>query len=219
MKSNTIICSECGCPYDVSRRACPECGNPNTFVAVATDIQGYSAECSCCGAPSNGLRICQWCGSAIQYVGTSQNSTTSNNKTILECEFRRVANDRNLYPYIICHVYVNGHELLQLTDDGSQKGLTLNLLGVFGLVQNNYNSYPGSHSFFMVQNGVYSRSFGIDYSSAAMVADEVLRQVYEVTSEQVSCNFEYGQNRSEGEGNVAAAALGGVILGAFLDNL
>lgn len=91
------------------------------------------------------------------------------------------------------------------------------LLGVMGMIFNNFQSYPERHSFYMSQNGMYARTFGVDYSIAARVADDILRKVYEVTSEQVTCSFEYGQNNSSGDGNVAAAALGGVLLGAFLD--
>ena len=107
---------------------------------------------------------------------------------------------------------------MQLQDDGSPGGLTLMLLGVFGMVYKNFQSYPEMHSFYMSQSGMYARTFGVDFSAAARVADDILRKVYEVTSEQVSCNFEYGQNSTNGDGNVAAAALGGVLLGAFLDN-
>lgn len=217
MSANKITCPECGCPYSPSSRSCPECGAPNRAVSLGTDIQGYSVECSCCGAPSNGLRVCQWCGNAIKYVGVTSAQGGSNNRTILECEFKRVANDRNLYPYIICHICVNGHELMQLQDDRSPGGLTLMLLGVIGMIFNNFQSYPERHSFYMSQTGMYARTFGVDYSIAARVADDILRKVYEVTSEQVTCNFEYGQNSSSGDGNVAAAALGGVLLGAFFD--
>lgn len=217
MNNNNRTCPECGCPYPVTRKACPECGSPNIVAPTSIDITGYATECSSCGAPSNGLRVCQWCGSAIHFVGTGNNNSGSNNKTILECEFKRLANDRNLYSYIICHVFVNGHELMQLLDDRSHNGLTLLLLGVFGIVFNNFNAYRGRHSFIMSQNGIYSRTFGLDFSSAATTADEILRQVYEVTSEQVSCSFEYGQNGTGGDGNVAAAAIGGAIIGAFLD--
>ena len=198
---------------------CPECGFPNNSLSHATDIRGYATECSCCGAPSNGLRICQWCGSAIHFLGASQNKSGSNNRTILECEFKRVANDRNLYPYIICHVTVNGHELMQLRDEDVQRGLTLALMGVRGLVYDNFVDYAGMHSFYRESQDVYSRVFGIDYISAAQVADEILTQVYEVTDEQVMCNYEYGQANTTGnDSNVAAAAVGGAILGAFLGN-
>jgi hypothetical protein len=35
---------------------------------VLHDYEGYALECPSCGAPSNGMRRCQWCGSAIPYV-------------------------------------------------------------------------------------------------------------------------------------------------------
>lgn len=218
MASNTIICPECGCPYDFTNRVCPECGAPNQTLSGSVDIRGYATECSCCGAPSNGYKMCQWCGSAIQYVGLSSNGGGSNNRTILECEFKRIVNDRNMYPYIICHINVNGHELMQAIDDLSPEGMKLALLGVQGTVFANFQSFNDMHSFYSIGNGIFNRAFGVDYSSAAKIADEILRQVYEVTTEQVSCNFEYGQSNSSSDGDVAAAAIGGVILGSFLDN-
>ena len=35
---------------------------------ILHDADGFALECPSCGAPSNGLRRCQWCGSAIPYV-------------------------------------------------------------------------------------------------------------------------------------------------------
>ena len=35
---------------------------------ILTDVDGYALECPSCGAPSNGMRRCQWCGSAIPYI-------------------------------------------------------------------------------------------------------------------------------------------------------
>ncbi len=217
--ADNITCPECGCPYDRSRMTCPECGAPNTQVSAAVDINGYATECSNCGAPANGYRVCQWCGSPIRYIGTgTATQAGGSNKVILECEFKRILNDRSQYAYIICHVNVNGHELMQVVDDCSPRGMVLQLLGVQGMVLNNLQRYPGMHSFYNSAYGVFERAFGVDFSSAAQVAAEILRQVYEVTSEQVSCAFEYGQ-QSSGSDNVAAAAIGGVLLGAFLDNL
>lgn len=31
------------------------------------DSNGFALECPSCGAPSNGLTRCQWCGSSIPY--------------------------------------------------------------------------------------------------------------------------------------------------------
>lgn len=219
MANNTIICPECGCPYDSTNSACPECGAPNNTISGFADIRGYATECSCCGAPSNGFKMCQWCGSAIQYIGQASNGKASNNRTILECEFKRIVNDRNLYSYIICHVNVNGHELMQVVDNNSPEGMKLSLFGVQGSVFANFQSFNEMHSFYSTGNGVFNRAFGIDYPSAAATADDILRQVYEVTSEQVSCNFEYGQvSNNSSDGNVAAAAIGGVLLGALFDD-
>lgn len=213
-----MTCPECGCPYEITLLTCPECGCPNNSISTPSDINGFSVVCSCCGAPANGYRVCQWCGSPIEYIGHKKNTSMSANRTILECEFKRMVNDRTMYPYIICHISVNGHELLQLSDDCSNTGLTLFLMGVFGAIQNNLNLYHNKHSFYLAQNGVYARSFGVDYNSAAQVADEILQQVYEVHSETVVCNFEYGQRSSSIDGNVAAAAIGGVLLGSLFDN-
>lgn len=219
MASNTITCAECGCPYESTKMVCPECGAPNCLIGASTDIRGYATECSCCGAPSNGYKLCQWCGSSIQYIGQMASGGGSNNKTILECEFKRIVSDRNLYPYIVCHINVNGHELMQAIDNCSPDGMTLCLLGVQGTVMSNFMNYTEMHSFCSSGNGIFNRTFGIDYLSAAKTADEILRQVYEVTSEQVSCNFEYGQSsNASSDSDVAAAAIGGLLLGSFLDD-
>ena len=219
--SNVKLCVECGCPYDILWPSCPECGAPNESYRVAADIRGYATECPNCGAPSNGLRVCQWCKSIIPYVGSSRNSSYSTNRTILECELKRLVSDRNMYSYIICHISVNGHELMQVRDMSAHEGMTLVLLGVQNSIYTNFISCPLMHSFYMSQQGLYTRVFGIDFMNAAQVSDEILQQVYEVTTEQVFCNFEYGDSRgsgSESGNNVAAAAIGGVILGSVLDN-
>lgn len=39
------------------------------------DENGFALECACCGAPSNGLRRCQWCGSAIPYLKPEEKKT------------------------------------------------------------------------------------------------------------------------------------------------
>lgn len=211
-----MVCPKCGYPYETNSPTCPECGCPNNATSTPTDINGFSIICSCCGAPVNGSRVCQWCGSPIEYIGYKRNASLSTNQTILECEFKRVVNDRTMYSYIICHISINGHELLQLKDDCSSTGLTLFLMGVFGDVFNNLNEYRNRHSFYLAQNGVYARSFGVDYNLAAQMAAEILQQVYEVHSETVVCTFEYGQ-RSSMDGNVTAAAIGGVLLGSLFD--
>lgn len=36
--------------------------------SIKYDSNGFALECPSCGAPSNGMRHCLWCGSAIPFV-------------------------------------------------------------------------------------------------------------------------------------------------------
>lgn len=61
-----MICKECGCPYDANLPSCPECGCPNDSVVSATNEKDNPTVCPYCGAPSEGFKICQWCGHPLE---------------------------------------------------------------------------------------------------------------------------------------------------------
>ncbi|MBO5217279.1 MAG: hypothetical protein J6B41_05990 [Alistipes sp.] len=56
-----IKCYECGCPYNETLRACPECGAPNKQQSVARGI----TNCPNCGAPVGNQITCDYCESLL----------------------------------------------------------------------------------------------------------------------------------------------------------
>ena len=82
-------------------------------------------------------------------------------------------------------------------------------------------SWAGNHSFRPVRSGIYARSFGTDFCEAARVADDILGTVYEVTTEQVSCNFEFGKRKrdKDDDNDDNFGSVGAEMLGAFVKGL
>ena len=66
----------------------------NSQNSVKYDSNGFALACPSCGAPSNGMKHCQWCGSAIPYIKIegSHETTFNNNNTTLDNIAKGISN-------------------------------------------------------------------------------------------------------------------------------
>ena len=60
-----MICKKCGCSYEADLSSCPKCGCPNDSVDSTSNVKDNSTVCPYCGAPIEGFKICQWCGTPL----------------------------------------------------------------------------------------------------------------------------------------------------------